>query len=98
MIYKQPQFAGVNRLPDTDPKTVFVGAAFISSGRQDYCVAHQDRLYFHTCLADFRRERMVFRNQQEVEKKRVERNPNVFTQWASDTERVVEKCCQKDFA
>jgi hypothetical protein len=54
-------------------------------------------MYFHTTLCDFRREEITFAKLSIDVRQKKERNPNVFSKWVEDDQKIIDACCTKDF-
>ncbi len=59
-------------------------------------VQHGNKFYFHSTIADFRREEILFKKLKTTVNSRVERHPNVFKHWKTDTAEMVEQCVKYD--
>lgn len=53
-------------------------------------VQQGNKYYFHSTIADFRREEILFTNLKTSVSSKIERNPNVFKNWKIDNAEVVE--------
>ena len=58
---------------------------------------HRNKFYFHQTIAGFRTEKLIFSNLSGTSKNFIERNPNVFASWQTDTDKLVDECCANDF-
>jgi uncharacterized protein (DUF2236 family) len=81
LSYSRPHFTFLTSLQGVNPMNLFVGANFISSGRQDFMVQYNNEYYFHQTIAGLRTEKLVIPSLANYAKGKRERNPEVFKSW-----------------
>lgn len=95
--YREPHLACVANLKYVKTESLYLGANFIGSGKQDFMIQHGNKFYFHQTIADFRRQEIAFQKLMKTSKILKERNPNVFASWTPETPELIEECANKDF-
>ena len=97
IVYKAPHYVGAQHLKKVNPESLYIGANFVSSGRQDYMIQYRGRLYFHQTLCDYRREDIQLNKLSISQRERKERNVNVFKRWVVDDTAIIDACTKLDF-
>lgn len=96
IVYKNPHLVAVDKLTQVDTSKVFISAAFLDPGRQDYLINFKNQFFFHRTIADFRREDIAIPKRDFEDSSLVLRNPNVFKMWSQDTEKQLDMCYSAD--
>jgi len=79
--YTQTRVIGKENFEELLPKKIYVAAAYMDMGRNNYIVRLGKKTYFHETQVSYRREQVPFVLKTKVGVKTRQREANVFTVW-----------------
>ena len=95
--YKSIRLVGKENLETLEPKTIYVSAAFLDMGKNNFIVKAKNRFYFQETMANFRREIIPPTNIAKENAVVKVRSANVFKLWQKDTADILAKAYDFDF-
>ena len=95
--FKQTRIIGRENFELLQPKKIWVTAAYMDMGKNNYIVTMGSQTFFHETKVSFRREPLPAQNKFRGDAVVKNREANVFKFWVTDTRESLAKVYDMDF-